>query len=479
MNSSIYPHFGVLLVDDEPAWLRSLSLTLERSAGIANILTCQDSRLVLDLLEKNEIGLVLLDLTMPHLTGDELLKMISERHPEIAVIIISGMNQIESAVNCMKLGAFDYFVKTVEEDRLISGVLRAIRMLELERQNREMSIRMQSGELKQPQAFSGIVTADRAMHAIFSYIEAVALSSEPLLIIGESGVGKELIAKAAHTLSGCSGQLVAVNVAGLDDNVFSDTLFGHMRGAFTGADQPRRGMIEEAADGTLFLDEIGDLSIQSQVKLLRLLQEGEYFPLGSDRPKRLKARVIVATHQDLAQKQAAGTFRRDLYYRLCIHLVQVPPLRERKGDLPLLLDHFLEEAAKSLGKKKPTPPRELVDLLSTYSFPGNVRELKAMIYNAVSIHKDRVLSMEAFRKTIGKTEEKTTSNTANKSSGRNLYAGLERLPTFGEAAELLVEEAISRANGNQTIAARLLGISQPALSKRLKLSRNGQDNTLI
>lgn len=468
MNTSLYPHFGVLLVDDEPAWLRSLSLTLERSAGISNIITCQDSRTVMDLLEKHEVGLVLLDLTMPNLAGDELLGLIAERHPEIAVIIISGMNQIESAVNCIKLGAFDYFVKTVEEDRLVSGVLRAIRMLELERQNREMSSRMLSGELKCPEAFSGIVTTDRAMHAIFSYIEAVALSSEPLLIMGESGVGKELIAKAAHALSGCSGQLVAVNVAGLDDMVFADTLFGHMRGAFTGADQSRRGMIEEAADGTLFLDEIGDLSIPSQVKLLRLLQEGEYFPLGSDRPKRLTARVVVATHQDLTLKQAAGTFRRDLYYRLCTHMVHVPPLRERKGDLPPLLDHFLEDAARALGKKKPTPPRELLQLLATYNFPGNVRELKALVYNAVSVHRDRVLSMDTFLKTIGRPEAKQIQD-ITKLSEQNLYAGLERLPTFGEAAELLVEEAMSRANGNQTIAARLLGISQPALSKRLKL----------
>jgi len=467
MKPSIYPHFGVLLVDDEPAWLRSLRLTLERSAGITNIITCQDSRMVMELLEQHEIGLVLLDLTMPYLSGDQLIGMIAERHPEIAVIVISGMNQIESAVNCIKQGAFDYFVKTVEEDRLVSGVLRAIRMLELERQNREMSSRMLSGELKCPAAFAGIVTADRAMHAIFSYIEAVALSTEPLLILGESGVGKELIARAAHTLSGCRGQLVSVNVAGLDDAVFSDTLFGHMRGAFTGADQTRRGMIEEAADGTLFLDEIGDLSIASQVKLLRLLQEGEYFPLGSDRPKRLKARVVVATHQNLLLKQENGSFRRDLYYRLCTHMVHVPPLRERKGDLAPLLDHFLEEAARSLGKKKPTPPRELLQLLATYSFPGNVRELKALVYNAVSVHRDRVLSMDTFLKTVVRPEAKL--NPPAISAERNLFAGLEHLPTFGEAAELLVEEAMSRANGNQTIAARLLGISQPALSKRLKL----------
>ncbi len=468
MNTSLYPHFGVLLVDDEPAWLRSLRLTLERSAGITNIITCQNSREVMALLDQHEIGLVLLDLTMPHLSGDQVIDMIAERHPEIAVIVISGMNQIESAVHCIKQGAFDYFVKTVEEDRLVSGVLRAIRMLELERQNREMSSRMLSGELKHPAAFAGIVTTDRAMHAIFSYIEAVAQSSEPLLIMGESGVGKELIAKAAHTLSGCSGPLVSVNVAGLDDAVFADTLFGHMRGAFTGADQPRRGMIEEAADGTLFLDEIGDLSIASQVKLLRLLQEGEYFPLGSDRPKRLKARVVVATHQNLSLKQETGSFRRDLYYRLCTHMVNVPPLRERKGDLPPLLDHFLVDAARALGKKKPTPPRELLQLLATYSFPGNVRELKALIYNAVSVHRDRVLSMDTFLKTIIRPESKQNMPAAT-GPEKNLFAGIERLPTFGEAAELLVEEAMSRANGNQTIAARLLGISQPALSKRLKL----------
>ena len=164
----------VLLVDDEPAWLRSLSLTLERSAGLSNIMTCQDSRMVMELLEQHDISLVLLDLTMPHLSGEEVLALIRERHPEIAVIIISGMNQIESAVACIKLGAFDYFVKTVEEDRLVSGVLRAIRMLELERQNREMSSRILSGEIKHPEAFAGIVTTDRAMQAIFSYIEAVA-----------------------------------------------------------------------------------------------------------------------------------------------------------------------------------------------------------------------------------------------------------------------------------------------------------------
>jgi len=464
MTHSPYPGFKILLVDDEQAWLRSVSLILAR-AGITNTLTCTDSRQVMEILAGGEVGLVLLDLTMPHLSGEELLSAMAEHHPEVATIVVSGMNQIETAVRCMRLGAFDYFVKTVEEDRLVQGVMRAVRMHELERENRVMSDRLLSGGLRHPAAFSEIVTADPAMHAIFAYIEAVAQSPQPLLITGDSGVGKELVARAVHKLSGSRGQLVSVNVAGLDDNVFSDTLFGHLRGAFTGADQPRKGMIEEAAEGTLFLDEIGDLSIASQVKLLRLLQEGEYFPLGSDRPKRLSARIIVATHQNLSAKEAAGSFRRDLYYRLRTHRIQIPPLRERLGDIPLLVEHFLQRAALELGKKKPTPPRELFQLLASYSFPGNVRELRAMIYDAVSVHRDRVLSLESFIRAIGSAGEGAVGEA--RLTGEGLFKGMETLPSITDAVEQLIAEAMARADGNQTIAARLLGISQPALSKRL------------
>ena len=467
MKTTAYPGFSILLVDDEPAWLKSFSLTLKSCAGINNVLMCQDSRQVMGLLDKGGIGLVLLDLTMPHLSGESLLQQIAESRPEIMTIIVSGMNQLETAVRCMKLGAFDYIVKTDEEDRLVGGVLRAIRILELHQEFRTMSDRMLSRELQHPEAFIDIVTSDRGMQDLFNYVEAVSPSHQPLLIIGESGVGKELIARAVHALSDCSGPLVAVNVAGLDDTVFADTLFGHVRGAYTGADQARPGMIEQAGNGTLFLDEIGDLSIASQVKLLRLLQEGEYFPLGSDRPKRMNARIVVATHCDLAAKEAAGSFRRDLYYRLCTHRILIPPLRERTGDIPLLLDYFLGEAAKALGKRKPTPPKELAQILATYSFPGNVRELRGMVYDAVSLHKERILSMDSFLKAIGHCR----SEQALPALHQNPFGSFERLPTFAEAAELLVEEAISRANGVQAIAARLLGISAPALNKRLKMSR--------
>ncbi|WP_243360061.1 sigma-54-dependent transcriptional regulator [Fundidesulfovibrio terrae] len=470
MNDALYPSFKILLVDDEPAWLRSLTLTLESSAGITNTVACGSGSEALDVLERENVGLALLDLTMPGLPGEELLARIGERHPDIACIIVSGLNQLESAVRCMKLGAYDYFVKTDEEDRIVTGVLRAVRMLELRDENRQALSRLASGGPLDPGAFSSIITRSRAMQAIFAYIEAVAHSPQPLLVTGESGTGKENLVRAAHGLSGRKGPLVSVNVAGLDDAVFADTLFGHVRGAFTGADAPRKGMVEEASGGTLFLDEIGDLSVASQVKLLRLIQEGEYFPLGSDQPRRTSARIVVATHQNLAAKEAAGGFRRDLYYRLRTHHVHVPPLRERKEDIEPLLHHFLEEAARALGKRMPTPPRELVRRLSAYSFPGNVRELRAMVYDAVSVHRDRMLSMETFHKAIGQAEA-----LAQPAPEVNPFASFERLPSFSEAAQFLVDEALERSGGNQTLAARLLGISQPALSKRLKLTRRAEN----
>jgi DNA-binding NtrC family response regulator len=291
-----------------------------------------------------------------------------------------------------------------------------------------------------------------------------------VLITGESGTGKEAIAQAIHTLSGRNGPLVCVNVAGLDDNIFADTLFGHHRGAFTGADKARAGMIEQAGNGTLFLDEIGDLSLASQVKLLRLLQEGEYYALGSDRPKRIRARVLVATHQNLEQKQRDGAFRKDLYYRLRTHQVELPPLRRRQDDIGLLLDFFLAQAAEELGRTRPTVPKELPVLLNNYAFPGNVRELRALCYDALSQHRAGVLSMDVFRRVVGQSGTPPEPETQTASP---LFAPDQPLPTLQEAADLLVAEAMKRAQGNQSLASRLLGVSQPALSKRLKKSQPG------
>jgi len=456
----------VLVVDDEEAWLRSLGMALTMAGGI-KVRRCSDSRKVMDELARHPIGLVLLDLNMPHLSGEQLLPQIVEHHPEIPVIVISGLNQIETAVACMRHGAFDFFVKTVEEPRLIQGIHRALHMIELERTNREMRSRVLDATVRHPECFAELITNDKRMHALFVYVEAIATSAQPVLITGETGVGKDLIARAIHQLSGRRGKLVSVNVAGLDDTVFSDTLFGHTRGAFTSADGVRGGMIEQATDGTLFLDEVGDMTMASQVKLLRLLQEGEYFALGSDAPKHMNARVVVATHCDLAAKQAAGQFRKDLYYRLRAHHLHIPPLRDRKADLPLLLDHLLVEAARSLGKKQPTVPKELAIVLANYAFPGNVRELRSMVFDAMSQHQSHMLSLDAFYRAIGPHglcgEPRLEGET-----GR-VFVAAEPLPALHDVADALVEEAMRRADGKQSIAARLIGISQPAISKRLRL----------
>jgi len=478
MIDSAYPSYGILIVDDEEAWLRSISMTLAMSGGINNVVRCSDSRQVMGILSGGVVGLVLLDLNMPHVSGEELIAGIVEQYPQIPVIVISGLNQVDTAVSCMKQGAFDFFVKTVDEERLIQGVQRAIRMIDLQRENHEMRARVLNARLRSPDSFADIITADRSMISIFSYIEAVAKSTQPILITGESCTGKELIARAIHRIGGRSGKLVAVNVSGLDDSMFSDTLFGHTRGAFTGADTARGGMIEQAAGGTLFLDEIGDLGNASQVKLLRLLQEGEYYPVGSDVSRRMNAGVVVATHQDLAACISSGQFRKDLYYRLCSHHVHIPPLRERRDDIPLLLDHFLGEAAEKLNRKRPAIPRELPVLLKNYDFPGNVRELRSLVFDAVSRHQAHILSMDTFRAVIARRYGAPVP-AAESAAGQNrsVFIASEPLPRLHDVAGLLVSEAMRRAEGNQSIASRLIGVSQPALSKRLR--KMGQEHEPI
>ena len=390
----------VLLVDDEPALLRSASLLL-RAAGMTPILTLDDSRQVLPRLADDPIGVVVLDLTMPYLSGQALLEQITAYDPDLPTIVMTATQDLETAVQCMRAGAVDYLVKPVEKHRLVASVQRALELRALREDMLALKERPLSDTPHQCEAFAEIVTQNTTMHVLFRYIAAIARSPQPVLITGETGTGKELMARAVHRLAAPRGDFVAVNVAGLDDQVFADTLFGHTRGAFTGADRPREGLITRAEEGTLFLDEIGDLAGVSQVKLLRLLQEGTYYPLGADRPRQSRARVVVATNRDVVQDVHAGTFRKDLYYRLRAHHVQIPPLRTRRDDLPLLVTHGLARAATALHKPVPTPPLALYQLLNTYAFPGNVRELEAMLFDAVARHQGGSLALQAFKDAMG------------------------------------------------------------------------------
>jgi DNA-binding NtrC family response regulator len=364
-------------------------------------------------------------------------------------------------------------IKPVDDVRLLACIRRAISLSEARRENRLLKDYLLTDRLEHPEVFSGIITRSKAVRAIFQYVEAIATTILPVLITGETGVGKELIARAVHGLSGRQGEFVAVNVAGVDDHFFSDTLMGHKKGAFTGADRDRKGLIEQAWAGTLFLDEIGDLSTESQVKLLRLLEERKYYPVGSDVPKMTDARIVVATHQDIEPMQAEGKFRRDLFFRLRTHHVHLPPLRERRQDIPLLVEHFLEKAAQSLGKRKITPPKELFTLLAAYHFPGNIRELEGMIYDAVSRHKSGILSLESFREKIAprQKEGRPFSQPETEASPAAMEIIFpDRLPTLKEVEQILIDETLKRAGENQTVAAQMLGLTRRALNNRLRRS---------
>jgi DNA-binding NtrC family response regulator len=473
MEATLNPQHPIMIVDDEEQILLAIDTTL-RMAGINNTITCQDSSKVMNFLSRHRVEIVLLDLTMPHIDGEALLAMINQDFPEIPVIVVTGAVDVETAVRCMKSGAFDYVVKPIEEGRLLTAVRRGAAFRELKRENLALKRHILSDRLEKPEAFADIVTNNKSLLSVLKYVESIADSTKPVLITGETGTGKELVAKAVHASSGVKGEFVAVNVAGLDDHMFSDTLFGHVKGAFTGANEVRRGLVEQAAGGTLMLDEIGDLSQASQLKLLRFLQEGEYFPLGRDEPKKTNVRVVAVTNKNRRVLKEGGRFRKDLYHRLDTHLIELPPLRERMDDIPLLVDHFLEATARTLQKTKPPMPGELCTLLGTYSFPGNVRELEAMVFDAVSTHKSGTLSLDVFRSRIAKERRDQTELTQLAAKPNDAIIFPRRLPSIREAAEMLVAEAMSRAKGNQSVAAGLLGISQQALSKRLK--QKGSDD---
>jgi transcriptional regulator with PAS, ATPase and Fis domain len=265
-----------------------------------------------------------------------------------------------------------------------------------------------------------------------------------------------------------SGDFVPINIAGLDDSIFSDTLFGHKKGAFTGATEERKGLIEKANNGTLFLDEIGDLDSGAQVKLLRLLQEEKYYPIGSDQEKVSGARIICATNKDLKSKMKRGKFREDLYYRLMVHHIHLPPLRERSDDINLLTDYFIEKSAKSLSRKKPTIPKELYTLLSIYPFPGNIRELQSLVYDSISRHENKMLSLNVFKDYIYKYSSNNGDDRIDIDHLNNSIIKKDTFPKLKEVETFLIEEALKRAEGNQSVAALMLGVSQSTLSRRMK-----------
>lgn len=469
------PH--VVLIDDEQSELDAYSFLLH-SMGVKKIHTIQDSSKVLEQIEQIPAPIIFLDLNMPGKSGKEVLRELKEKWPQIPVIICTANSEIETAVECLKLGAHDYLVKPINMNSFGSALRNAMEISDLRTELLTLKgLSFPSRPFGEHPVFKQIITQNPAMNAIFNYIESIAPSGQPVLILGETGTGKELLAKAVHDASGYQGEYVAIDVSGLDDTLFSDTLFGHAKGAYTGATGERSGLLETAVGGTIFLDEVGDLSEVSQVKLLRVLQEGIYYPLGSDKPKTSRARIIAATNrpQTSLTGQERG-FRRDLYYRLSTHLIKVPPLRERREDLPLLVNHLISEAAENMGKERPQISRQALQLLLKHPFAGNIRELKTYIYDAVARCQDDEIPANLIWERLSGTELDLSAPSA-----RHGTAPLEKIfghfPTLEELVEYSINQALEATDNNQTQAAKLLGISKQALNKRLKKSNPPADKT--
>ena len=462
----------ILLIDDEVEVLESIGMFLE-DCGY-RVLKTSNGCDGLQAFVQHAPDVVFTDLRMPKMDGLAVIREIKALSPDTPVAVISGTGVVADAIQAVKLGAWDYITKPIMDLAEIDLVARrAIEHRELKNEVVALREGMLGAKLRRPEAFAAIITADPAMHRLFQYIEAIAPSSQPVLVSGQTGTGKELIAQAIHGVSSRKGAFVAVNLGGLDDQMFSDTLFGHVRGAFTGADRLREGMLAQAAGGTLFLDEIGELAETSQVRLLRLLQEHEYFPLGSDTPRKSQARIVAATNRDLADRVKQGAFRQDLYYRLCTHQITIPPLAARRGDIPLLLANFVADAAVQLGKTPPQLHPELSRYLATYEFPGNVRELKSMAFDAVARHTRGQLAKNAFLHAMG--DQAGPDHDSAATALTDAIGSIDgHFPTLKEAEDLLIRKALELAGGNQGVAARYLGITRQGLNKILNRQKQQQ-----
>lgn len=441
-----FPVNPVLVVDDEESWLKSLSVLLKRK-GISNVITCSASSEVMPILASRAVSIVLLDYSMPEITGDRVLLSIKNDFPDIPVILLTGHDEVDIAVKCMQLGAFDYFVKTHETDRILSGILRAIRLHEVMHENRLLS----SGFLndsgpQRGEAFSGLWTRSFRMLRIFQYLEAVAESSVPVLLIGEQGTGKTTLAKALHSSGGKSENFVHCKVAEHGD-FLPDALCG----------RKQAGILEQAEGGTLYLDGIEHLSRAGEDFLSDLIDSPLYESGPGGRPRRFTGRIVASAGVSLD----SITGMKRLLLKFSSHSIQIPALRERREDLPVLVDCFLDEAAQYFMKSRPTPPPELFSLLGTYSFPGNLLELREMVFDAVRAHSFGVLSLDIFRSRISETAQDEVSTALVQFTG-------SRLPTLAEVQEILIQEANRRASGNQGFMADMLGISRTAINKRLK-----------
>ena len=409
----------------------------------------------LERVKRDYFDLLLLDFKMPGLDGMQVLEQVKHINPEIDVIMMTAYGTVETAVKAIKTGASDYITKPIELEELLILIEKISERRTLLRENEALREELRGKGITTDQ----IIYESTAMDEVINLAGRVANSNATILIQGESGTGKELVAQLIHTLSPRSQKpMITVNCAALPENLLESELFGHEKGAFTGASQRRIGRFEEADGGTLFLDEIGDLSPSVQVKFLRFLQEREFQRIGGNPTIRTDVRIVTATNRELDAKIREGTFREDLFYRLNVVTIEIPPLRERKEDIPLLIDHFLNHFASENGKKLQGTDSETRDLLLKYDYPGNVRELENIIERAVVITRGEVISSRDLPFSGSSLGDAKSEMTAT----RSLKMSLEHLE------HQMVKDAMTQTKNHQTRAARLLGISERTLRYKLK-----------
>ncbi len=449
----------VLIVDDEPKICSILSALLAKNGYEVEIANSGEAGL--DIYSKFEPAVVLLDLKMPGMNGMEVMEMLVKQfNANCKVIIMTAHGEVRTAVEAMKKGVFDYLQKPFDNDEFLAIISRAVEVVKLKHRVKQLE-----AQLEETYGFESIVGISDKMKSTFRLMYKFAATNGTVLVSGESGTGKELIIRAIHQASKRkTGPFVVVNCGAIPKNLIESEFFGHEAGSFTDAKELRRGKFESADGGTLFLDEIGEMPLDAQVKLLRVIEEGTFSRVGSDKLISVDARVMAATNRNIATMVKEGKFREDLYWRLNVLSLNVCPLRDRKEDIPLLLEHFLDRYAGSLGISQPSASDKAMELLTAYQWPGNVRELQNCIYSAMTIAASSTIEPEDLPRRIYSDSEQPDVTSAT--GGISLAQIVTDATTKAELEA--INKALSESGGNREKAADLLGIGRKTLYRKLK-----------
>ena len=442
--------FEILVVDDEAVALKNLCYILKKEGY--KVTAAKSGKQALVHLEKKEFALVLTDLKMPQVDGMQLLKRVKAVYPQTEVVMITGFSTVNSAVESLKAGAYHYIAKPFKLDEVRKVVYEATRKFQLIHEVEELRKQVSDDE---PDL--RIVTHNRAMKGVLEMAGQIAGTDTSVVISGESGTGKELLAKYIHNVSPRRDSIMlSINCGAFGEELLTNELFGHSKGAYTSADEDKKGLVEMADGGTLFLDEITEMSLSMQVKFLRILQEQEVMPVGGTTPVKVNVRFVAATNRDLEKEVKAGNFRQDLFYRINVVSLKIPPLSERKDDIPLLVQFFLDKYNASMGKEIGEVSQEVLDTLHHYDFPGNVRELENIIERGVALANSNTLGLAQIPDDLRSLDIQTFRKSAGK------YASME------EVEKSYIEWILKETGFNKTAAAKALDIDRVSLWRKIK-----------